>query len=205
MKKCLDAIANRTGKDSFIMISRDSTSFENKDHYLYSYINEWYFESAQKHSNYSDFINHFTELLKNEININPKVRHISNQIWQHLSNQNLTTNNQSALTLIDTGFQGSFNVLVEALYKIHLPQTQIDHYLLGIWPWLSKLLTNKYLTDYFPFVLIVEYFDGIHELATFKSQTNGVVTFKTINMKHQLATFLDLIIIRDIAILESKT
>lgn len=209
-RKSFNIVKGMDSKDSLITISRNSTSFEKGDHYLYIVLNYIYYKAAnESNGTYDSFVEKFSVLLKEIHQSDEKVKDIDDRILSHCENEDLESliGGDNA-KVMDLGFQGTFNVYLEALLKnfsLNKDNIKISSYLTGIWPWLTNILNNQYITTYFPAILINEFFDGIHEFAQYDfSDENNNPVFKDALQKHQLPAFLDTILIRDTALFFAK-
>lgn len=209
LKKSLDVLCGtKKQNDKFIYVSRNSTSSRPGDHYAYSLLNSWYYQSLENSQTktYKEFINCFYNLYLDEHKKNKTLRKISRQTMNHLfaTKSVESIDKKQSLTFIDTGFQGTFNIFIEIILRQWAIKNHrnigVQHRLMGVWPWLEKIFASQHLTTYFPIVLIVEYFDGLHELVKFDKIKNNEPYFKQAPERHQLPAFLDLILIHDTAI-----
>ena len=211
LRKCFDKLKDRESQNKLLTISRNSTSSEKEDHYLYIVLNYLYYKSAnESDGTYNSFINIFRSALRETESSDSKVSLINKKVLKHCENQGLfKLLKNNSLKIIDTGFQGTFNVYLDALLKNKSDDMnqniQTSSLLTGIWPWLTGILEKQYVTTYFPAILIIEFFDGIHEFAQYNTtNSSGEPEFKQADLRHQLPTFLDTILIRDVAIVLAK-
>lgn len=208
LKKSLDVLTKQTNQeDRFLMVSRNSVSRKKEDHHGYEMINSWYYKAANKakKGTYKEFATTMQKSYEQACKKEPFLKEISEDIIEHLWSEGvLEDKKKEHIHFIDTGFQGTFNIFLEVILnkwaKEQKKQIKTSHYLMGVWPWLESILKGKHLTTYFPIVLIVEFFDGIHEFVQFDRFDGSEPLFKQADNRHQLPLFLDLLLIHDVSI-----
>ncbi|MFA6963257.1 MAG: hypothetical protein WC227_00880 [Patescibacteria group bacterium] len=198
-QKALDFASGQDTLSGQLMINRKLLSKEPDDHYYWALASDALYVALPKNGRDFDLFykNYCQEMARLKIK-EPGFKELLSRLGLYVSSQLSHLKGSKKILVVDTGLQGSINMLTKYVIDFHTDlDVPVDVEMFVVGDWLKRIYQKRYASDYYPILKDIEIFNRSDHLYNYRSGSfeSGKVEVTMGSEAEQLMAHVELIII----------